>query len=470
MIRTKYSVQFKFTASFAGLLAGLLILLNIYPIVTYRELVFKSKQNVMQNQGYVMSASLALTVMLAPDTVSQVMELLDVMPLSRVVVADEQGAILYDTAETVPDGEQDDLPSEIERALEGKLVFYSSFRGGAFASKAAVPIRSSGVTIGCVYLYEYDTEQAAYLTGIHSGLIGFTLIVSFVAVALIYIFTKALTKRITDLAHAVKRAGDGDYGYRIAVSGNDELTELGSEFNTLTGRLQQTEEARRRFVSDASHELKTPLASIRLLSDSILQSENMDVLMMREFVFDIRNESERLERTAEKLLNLTRLDREEIQISRELVDVGKVAAGTLQLISPLANQGGVTLESEISGDTVIYAAEDDIYQIIFNLVENAIKYNVEGGRVKLSVRRMGDRVVLCADDTGIGIPEEDRPHVFSRFYRVDKARSREAGGSGLGLSIVYDAVKLHGGTVEIEDLEPNGTRFRVEFPSPKSDI
>ena len=123
------------------------------------------------------------------------------------------------------------------------------------------------------------------------------------------------------------------------------------------------------------------------------------------------------------------------------------------------------VETELAEGCIVRATEDDIYHIVFNLVENAIKYNLPMGKVRVTVRREGDRCRLVVEDTGIGIPEADRPNVFTRFYRVDKARSREHGGSGLGLSIVHDAVKLYGGEIILEGVEPHGTRFIVDFPA-----
>ena len=221
----------------------------------------------------------------------------------------------------------------------------------------------------------------------------------------------------------------------------------------------------RQFVADASHELKTPLAAIRLLADSIEQNEGMDEATMREFVSDIGTEADRLQRTTEKLLDLSRRD-DGASSPRVPVDLAEVARSTLRLLSPLAAKLGVSLRCEPEAGCIISAPEDDAYQIIFNLAENAVKYNVEGGSVDISVRREGGRVLLIVEDRGIGIPEADLPNIFSRFYRVDKARSREKGGSGLGLSIVHDAVSALGGSIEVEAREGGGTRFTVSFPEP----
>ena len=228
------------------------------------------------------------------------------------------------------------------------------------------------------------------------------------------------------------------------------------------------ERNRREFTANVSHELKTPLASIRLLSDSISQSADMDSETMREFVTDIGSEAERLQRTTEKLLDLSRRD-DGVQSDVTVVDLQQAVHGTLHLLRPLAAKSDVTLTCLMSDGVTVRASEDDIYHIVFNLVENAIKYNLPGGSVTVRVEARGEQSILSVADTGIGIPEADRPNIFNRFYRVDKARSREHGGSGLGLSIVHDAAALYGGTVTVDGVEPHGTRFTVTFPRAAAD-
>ena len=250
------------------------------------------------------------------------------------------------------------------------------------------------------------------------------------------------------------------------MRGRDEIADLSDKFNDLTGRLESTEEARRRFVSDASHELRTPLAAIRLLSDSITQSENMDVATMREFADDIGSEAERLQRITEKLMNLTKLDAGVSRLRRDPVDMKQVTLRALHLLEPLAAEQQVSIVTDLpeDGECVIQASADDLYQIIFNLAENGVKYNVPGGTVMLSLHRESSNAVLNVSDTGIGIPEEDIANIFDRFYRVDKARSRASGGSGLGLAIVREAVLANGGSIEVARREAGGTSFTVTFP------
>ncbi len=454
----KTSVQLQFASYFAVLTIVLLALLNTYPLRASRDVVFSEKENALMNRASVVSSSLSLLDQMTADNTRQVMGLLDVNDLNRVLVTDNTGAAIYDTVEN---GE---IPKEISGALEGKAVFTSKFDMDAFASGAAVPVRSGGKTIGAVYISEYDTEQASIIVGIQHRLSTISISIALLALVIIFFALRMMTRRITQLADGVRTVQSGDYSFRLKLSGNDELTELGSELNYLTERLETTEAQRRRFVSDASHELKTPLASIRLLSDSIVQDTEMDSATMREFVTDIGTEAERLQRTTEKLLNLSRRD-DGIQGDLQRVDLKAAVEGTHRLLAPLAEASRVTIRSELNENCFVRATEDDIYHIVFNLVENAIKYNLATGTVDVKVFREGERCVLTVEDTGIGIPEADMPNIFTRFYRVDKARSREHGGSGLGLSIVHDAVELYGGTVKVESVEPHGSKFTVSFPA-----
>ena len=281
---------------------------------------------------------------------------------------------------------------------------------------------------------------------------------------IIVVLSSTLTRRIKRLSRAMDLVREGDYSHRVPVQGQDELAALADEFNILTGRLEATEEIRRRFVSDASHELRTPLAAIRLLSDSITQSDGMDSATMREFARDIGTEADRLQRITEKLMTLTKLDAGVTARQAESVDVGAVAERTLHLLEPLAAEQDVQVHTELAPGCVVYASADDLYQIIFNLAENGVKYNRPGGSVTLSLQQADGRALLTVADTGIGIPEADMEHIFDRFYRVDKARSRASGGSGLGLAIVHDAVVANAGDIQAAPRPGGGTVFTVSFP------
>lgn len=194
------------------------------------------------------------------------------------------------------------------------------------------------------------------------------------------------------------------------MGGSDELTVLGEEFNDLTERLQTSERKRSQFVSDASHELKTPLASIKLLTDSILQN-NMDMDTVKEFVADIGNEADRLNRMTAKLLSLAKAENPQPQES-EIIYMAPTVQRVAKMLRTNASWSGVTFCLELDEDTPVLILEDDLYQIVFNLMENGIKYNLPGGTLTVHLGRQEDNAVLTVSDTGMGIPEDALAHIF----------------------------------------------------------
>lgn len=462
-IKTKYSVQGTFLVIFFLFIAVSTVLLNTFPVISSRDVVISSKQRALMNQTNVMSASLSGLERLSVEGVKQVMDLIDTGEYHRVIVSDRNGAVLYDTEDPRQSGNSVLSIPQLRRALAGESVFTCVYDGETFRSESTAPVMSYGNVIGGVYVSDDDTDQAALIRSIQARLRTASIVTGGLSLVVIVWFTARLTRRLRELAKAMRTVREGDYSGRVPVRGQDEVAELSAVFNEMNGRLQSTEELRRRFVSDASHELRTPLASIRLLSDSVVQSEEMDPETMREFVTDIGTEAERLQRLTEKLMRLTRMDSGSAD-ERVPLDPAPVAQRCAHLLTPLAQEKRVTITTESTKGLLVKAAEDDLFQIIFNLTENAIKYNVTDGRVLLRLYADGSRAVLSVEDTGIGIPEADVEHVFERFYRVDKARSREFGGSGLGLSIVHDAVLSNGGEISVEPVKPQGTRFTVSFP------
>ena len=458
------SIRFKFYTFIGILLLSLFLLLNIYPLRSSRDAIFEEKRNSLTSQGSAAASALSRLDRLTEAGIGEVLKLLDMDDYSRIIVTDHECTIIYDS-----DSGKDFSGSEdLLTALSGKTVFRSDFSDGAFVSSYTTPISSQNSFVGGLYIREYDTEQASIILRIQARIRFLTILICSLALVLTVLFTAVLMRRLKELTNSMRIVADGDYKHRLDVRGQDELSELGNEFNQLTERLDTTETQRRRFVSDASHELKTPLASIRLLSDSIVQSEDMDVPTMREFVTDIGAEAQRLQNTAEKLLDLSRMD-DDIRIAEEPVDIKPVIVDALVLLNPLAKERNIKVRCSLDEGCVIMATADDVFHIVFNLMENAVKYNVNGGTVDVSLQAINDSVILMVSDTGIGIPDEDRLNIFSRFYRVDKARSREAGGSGLGLSIVHDAVQLHGGTITVGANKPCGSVFSVSFPRPSEE-
>lgn len=462
------SLRIKFGLSYIVIIAAVLVLLNTYPLVVSEDLVFRSKANTLQSGVAVMVSSLGGLDRLTEENVTAAMTVTENTGMSRVLVTDSAGRVLYDTRELGGAVGQYALYTEVVQALLGNDAFTCAYESGAFRSRASSPVLYHNQIIGSVFAYEYDTDQAALLEGFQSNLQRLSVIIAAVVLLLSAVLSRALTRQISELLQAIRKVREGAYSHRAAVRGHDEIAQIGAEFNSLTDRLQKTEESRRRFVSDASHELKTPLAAIRLLTDSILQTENIDPATAREFVSDIGQEANRLSRITEDLLRLTRLD-SDVLAPAEVVEVLPVLQQVLRMMELVAEEKGVSITYEASEDCRVLAAKDELRQVIYNLTDNAVKYSGEAGRVEVGLHRRDGWVTLTVSDNGAGIPEEDLQRIFERFYRVDKARSRAAGGTGLGLAIVSDTVRRRGGTVEAANRPEGGAVFTVRWPIPQID-
>ena len=419
----------------------------------------------MKSSVKLIEASLSGLKQLDEENVSKALTSMRETGVSRILVTDTAGRILYDTREENGAVGLYAFYTEIVQALEGYDAFYCNYDSTAFLSRMASPVVYHNQIVGAVYAYDYDTEQSELLEAFRHNLLIISLLIALLVAGLSIVLSQMLTRQISGLLQAIRKVREGAYSHRADASGTDEIAQIAAEFNSLTDRLQTTENARRRFVSDASHELKTPLAGIRLLTDSILQTDHMDEETTKEFVTDIGREAERLSRITENLLRLTRLDSGVVQQPYP-VAVGPVLERVERMLTMVAQEKGVTVSGAADEDAVALATDDDVHQILYNLMENAIKYSAaEDGFVRAEAHVDGDKVVLTVSDNGIGIPDEDLPHIFDRFYRVDKMRSREVGGTGLGLSIVKDTIENRGGTISAgHGANGVGTVFTVYLP------
>lgn len=438
-----------------------LLILNIYCSQISQILFYKSKQASMIEKCQLASDEISSLEVINPSTISGLLSQMESLKATRLIVTDQTGAVLFDSAQSSM-GCCALLP-EILRALEGNNVFTWHYHDGAMTSRAATPVVYYGTIVGCVYMTEYDTAQGALIKSLQSTVLRVTLVLEVILILFSLFFSNAFSRRMRKIMNSMRIIQEGDYTHKVEIGGNDELTLLGNEFNDLMERLQTSEQKRHRFVSDASHELKTPLASIKLLTDSILQND-MDMDTIREFVGDIGNEADRLNRMTIKLLSLTKVDGQDT-VDSEIIYMEPTIRRVERMLAPMAGQAGIRIELELGGDSPILILEDDLYQIVFNLMENGIKYNVPGGSLRVSLQRQEDNALLTVSDTGMGIPQDALEHIFERFYRVDKARSRASGGSGLGLAIVKALVLRNRGEIHAESTVGKGTTFLVSFPA-----
>ena len=454
------SSQFLYAMTYVAVTTVVLLFLNLYCSALSRGMIYRSKEHSLTEKCRLAADELGTLEELNEAAVCRVLERMESLTVTRLVVTDVGCAGLYDSAgEAV--GRYVLLP-EVLQALEGGDVFNGDYQKGVVICRSAAPVTHRGSIVGCVYMTEYDPIRGALVASLQRHIFQITFLLElFVAVFALF-YSARFGLRMRRIMNSMRIIQSGDYSHKVVIGGNDELTTLGREFNDLTDRLQVSEQKRTRFVADASHEIKTPLASIKLLSDSILQND-MDRETLREFVADIGAEAERLNRMTEKLLALTKIDSKP-ERELEIIHMAPTVSRVVRILEPTARAAEVTLSAELEDQCPVLISEDDLYQIVFNLVENGIKYNIPGGRLILRLFRSQDDGVLTVTDTGLGIPEEALPQLFERFYRADPSRSRATGGSGLGLSIVQAFVQGNGGSIRVESQVGRGSCFTVTFP------
>ncbi|NLI60022.1 MAG: HAMP domain-containing protein, partial [Clostridiales bacterium] len=272
------------------------------------------------------------------------------------------------------------------------------------------------------------------------------------------------TRPIKSLTDVIRKMGQGHFGQRVKVRGGGEFRELGDAFNTMSEKLENLDRARNEFVSNASHELKTPLSAIKVLAESLIHMGEDVPEIYIEFLNDINKEIDRLNAIITDLLSLVKMDDHEELDQTEPINLSDLVGKTVKGLGVLAEKKNISLDTVLEEGIMTAGEASKLQQAISNLVDNAIKYTPEGGRVMVDVHKGDNQAIIKISDTGIGIPSKDIPHIFDRFFRVDKARSRYTGGTGLGLSITHRIILMHDGNIRVDSKEGRGTTFFVHLP------
>ncbi len=268
-------------------------------------------------------------------------------------------------------------------------------------------------------------------------------------------------EKITDAINDVK---NGFTDEEISVTDYIETENIGDAFNQMMGRMKVLDDSRQEFVSNVSHELKTPLASMKVLADSLITQEDVPAELYREFMTDIAEEIDRENKIITDLLSLVKMTRTSADINVDTVDMNQVLELLLKRLGPIASRAEVKLVFESRRPVIAEVDEVKLTLALTNLVENAIKYNKKGGWVKVILDADHQYFSVEVSDSGMGIPQESIEHIYERFYRVDKSHSKEIGGTGLGLAITKSAILRHRGAITVSSEEGVGTVFSVKIP------
>ena len=278
------------------------------------------------------------------------------------------------------------------------------------------------------------------------------------------VFSEYITRPIKELKRVALSISRGNLRQRIKATGKSEFSELAETFNTMSEKLENTDRERSEFVSNASHELKTPLSSMKILTESLLYQDNVDEEIYKEFLSDINREIDRLNDTITGLLTLAKTDNESEILTLNKILLSELVYKAVTALKPIANEKNITLIYTVNNEIEIQCDALKVMQAVMNLIDNAVKYTDAGGHVWVTVQKAGSNAAVIVKDDGCGIPEKEIANLFDRFYRVDKARSRDTGGSGLGLHISRRIALLHGGSIEVQSEEGKGSTFTLYLP------
>ena len=380
----------------------------------------------------------------------------------RVMLIDQAFHIVKDTYAL--DEQKTILSEEVMQAYQGETV--QKYDSDNRYIEMTLPINDeSGKNVIGVMLVSVSTDsmvatlqilkQYALMLQFLAGVA--VVIVAFAVSGVLVKPFKRLTKSITDVQ-------DGYEADFISVHSYSETDTISNACDEMLRRLQTLDESRQEFVSNVSHELKTPLTSMKVLADSLIGQEDTPVELYREFMSDIGAEIDRENKIINDLLSLVKMDKAAGNINIESVNINELLERIMKRLKPIAQRQNVELVMESFRPVVAEVDEVKLTLALSNLIENGIKYNNAEGWVHVTLNADHQNFFVTVEDNGIGIPKEAQTHIFERFYRVDKSHSREIGGTGLGLAIARNAIIMHRGAIKVHSLEGEGTTFTVRIP------
>lgn len=364
----------------------------------------------------------------------------------RVVVADERGVIIADTAD------QTLRTVHPEKHLAYGIPITDDFR------------RVGTVLVGSMVDSSLSGVDEQFLRSVAGSLLWSTVVSGAIALLLGIVFAARITKPLGNLALAANSVAGGGAAAPVPVAGRDEVAALSTAFNEMTVELKRLDAAKKRVIADAAHELRTPVTLIKGMIEGMI-----DGVFPRDdrTLQSVCEETVRLAKLIDTLRELEIIESGELSLSIEGVDLEETATKALNLFAPQASDKAITLcrEAPSAGPAVARGDYLRLGEVLYNLVSNAIKYTPPGGTVRFRIiAATPETVSFSVDDSGPGIPAEERAHVFERFYRVDKSRASDTGGRGLGLAIASEIIKAHGGSIEVADSDLGGASLRVTLP------
>ena len=450
----------------------ILILIGIVPCIIATNVVSRSYKNravslresSVKNQCDILRANLDSEDYLNnldSKVVNSELALLSNVYNGRIAIIDEDFKVVTDTYDI--DIGKTSVSKEVISCLEsGKGTSQYDDRNDYIIM--TFPIEVKGQVKGVMLISVSTNEIAQNARLLENRGLTVTVIASLVMLILGYILAGILVRPFMRVTHAIEDVTDGYQDEAISVPDYTETMQITTAFNQMLSRVRAMDSSRQDFVSNVSHELKTPLTSMKVLADSLNGQDNVPVELYKEFMQDITQEIDRMNLMIQDLLTMVRLDKKAAVLNIERTDVAWIIEAILKRLKPIADKRSITLTFEKVVPVVAEVDASKLELALSNLIENAVKYNVDNGWVRVNLDADRKYFYVVISDSGVGIPEEEQEHIYERFYRGDKAHSTEIEGTGLGLAITKSVIVLLRGVIKVNSRPGEGSTFQVRIP------
>lgn len=420
----------------------------------------------VQNQCQILSSKIARTGYLSGEdrtSLNSEIETIADVYNGRIVVVNQDFRIVQDTFHIAENRMH--IADTVIRSFQGETVSRYNREKHYFAQAIPIYSVSQDKRVEGVLVMTASTEAMVRLTdAVGDRLMLFQIILLLVLILAAVLAAAMMVRPFKEFQVKLHHVEQGALNTDISSEAYRETRDISNSVAQTITKLQEVDQSRQEFVSNVSHELKTPITSIRVLADSLMGMGEVPVELYREFMEDISNEIDRESKIIDDLLSLVKMDKSEAELNITQVNLNTLVEQILKRLRPIANRRKVELIFESIREVTADVDEMKLSLAITNLVENAIKYNMEEGWVRVTLDADHKFFYLKVQDSGIGIPEDVQDRIFERFYRVDKARSRETGGSGLGLAITRNVVLMHKGAIKLNSKEGEGSTFTLRIP------
>lgn len=390
------------------------------------------------------------------------MELISAYNETRIMIVNSAYEVIYDTYEF--DLGKSVISESVFNALDGAV--YHTYDAQNEYIGVVVPISDSqsGEINGALAVSVSTTNLTDTLRHMWTTAIMMVAVILVLVVMIAVFGTRKLMKPFEKMSDSIDQMEMDFANDKLNVLDYAETREVSEAFNKMLSRMKTVDDSRKDFVANVSHELKTPLASVKVLADSLVTQENVPIEMYQEFMIDITQEIDRENNIINDLLALVKNDQGQAALEIKSMNINELVEQTLKRLKPIIDLHKIELVYEKLRPITAEIDEGKMTRVFTNLVENAIKYNRDGGWIHVTLNSDQQYFYFKVEDSGIGIPKESLDHVFERFYRVDKSHSREIGGTGLGLAIVRSTVLLHRGAIRVDSTEGKGSTFTMRIP------